>query len=377
MRAEAVFTVDKPFDVRRGLGRVAGALASSRPITIAWFGGSITYGANASDIEQTSYRALTAQWLVERYPQAKIQSVNSAIGGTGSDLGAFRLNRDALGHEPDLLLVEFAVNDAGRNDRSILRAMEGIVRQALGRAPQPQIVFIYTLSKAFIGDLVAGRLPRTFALHEQVAEHYQLPAINLAMPVAAAVDAGGLNWDQFSDDMVHPTDAGFQWYARTMRSALTAMFDAPVDARGVTDLPEPLTDTPMSAATMAELTDQLADDRWTWSPRHNRGGWDCYNGLLESDTPGATLVVPFEGTTVGLLGQIGAESGDIEWAVDDQPFVYHRMFDQFCLQFSRPGYWVLAEDLPPGRHTLRLRITDQADPRSKGRRVQLAALLVE
>jgi hypothetical protein len=63
--------------------------------------------------------------------------------------------------------------------------------------------------------------------------------------------------------------------------------------------------------------------------------------------------------------------------VDDQPFVYHRMFDQFCLQFSRPGYWVLAEDLPPGRHTLRLRITDQADPRSKGRRVQLAALLVE
>ena len=40
------------------------------------------------------------------------------MGGTGSDLGVFRLQHDVLRQRPDLVFIEFAVNDAGALPRS-------------------------------------------------------------------------------------------------------------------------------------------------------------------------------------------------------------------------------------------------------------------
>ena len=68
------------------------------------------YGAEAG-------RALVEHPLVER------------IAFTGSDLGVFRVQQDVLSKQPDLLFVEFAVNDGGAAPEQIIRCMEGIVRQ--------------------------------------------------------------------------------------------------------------------------------------------------------------------------------------------------------------------------------------------------------
>ena len=70
-------------------------------------------------------------WLAEHF-KCDVQEIHAAIGGTGSDLGVFRLGRDALRREPDLLFVEFTVNDGGASPERIWRAMEGIVRQTWG-----------------------------------------------------------------------------------------------------------------------------------------------------------------------------------------------------------------------------------------------------
>lgn len=51
-------------------------------------------------------------WLKQQYSNVQFTSINSGIGGTGSDLGVFRTERDVLQYHPDLVFVEFAVNDA-------------------------------------------------------------------------------------------------------------------------------------------------------------------------------------------------------------------------------------------------------------------------
>ena len=56
---------------------------------ITFFGGSITEGAGASKPENC-YRELTMRQLRQDYPGAVLAENNSAIGGTGSWLGAFR-----------------------------------------------------------------------------------------------------------------------------------------------------------------------------------------------------------------------------------------------------------------------------------------------
>lgn len=89
---------------REGLPNfLAKAKTPGAEIKVAYFGGSIT--------AQPGWRPKSLAHFQKTWPQAKFSEINAAIGGTGSDLGVFRLKHDVLDQKPDLLFVEFAVND--------------------------------------------------------------------------------------------------------------------------------------------------------------------------------------------------------------------------------------------------------------------------
>src|SRR6266446_519504 len=124
----------------RSLGRVFDKLKANQAVTIAYFGGSITAAPG--------YRVKTFQWFKDMYPQAALKEVNAALGGTGSDLGAFRCARDVIAHKPDLVFVEFNINDGSPTNAFRKATMEGIVRQLWASASRPEIVFLYTTSRS-------------------------------------------------------------------------------------------------------------------------------------------------------------------------------------------------------------------------------------
>lgn len=74
--------------VREGIGQTLAKLEAGKPVTVAYLGGSIT--------EMNGWRNMTTDWLRKTWPKAKVTEVHAAIGGTGSDLGVFRLRHDAL-----------------------------------------------------------------------------------------------------------------------------------------------------------------------------------------------------------------------------------------------------------------------------------------
>ena len=84
-------------------------------LRVAFFGASLTWGANATDQALTSYRAQVKEMLEVRYPKARFQCYDAAIGGTGSPLGVFRLERDVLARKPDLVFLDFSANDDNWN----------------------------------------------------------------------------------------------------------------------------------------------------------------------------------------------------------------------------------------------------------------------
>lgn len=51
-------------------------------LSVVFFGGSLTFSANASDPAVTGVRGLLAKYLVERYPDARFSFHDAAIGGT-------------------------------------------------------------------------------------------------------------------------------------------------------------------------------------------------------------------------------------------------------------------------------------------------------
>lgn len=100
---------------------------------IAFLGGSIT--------QAPGYRVQFEKWFKRSYPEVPLSTINAGIGGTGSDLGVARVDEKVLSENPDLVFVEFAVNDAQTDSLQIVRSMEGIVRKIQKHSKQIDICF--------------------------------------------------------------------------------------------------------------------------------------------------------------------------------------------------------------------------------------------
>ena len=132
---------------RRNIGIFFDKLRAGLPVTVAYLGGSITAGAGASNPEKSSFRAMVTDWLRKNHPKSEITELNAAINNTGSGggslYGALRARRDVIAYKPDLVFVEFAVNDTNEDEAAARKAIEGLLRQLLVVAQPPEVVMRY------------------------------------------------------------------------------------------------------------------------------------------------------------------------------------------------------------------------------------------
>jgi lysophospholipase L1-like esterase len=203
--------------IRSGLPDAAARLVAGGPLRVVYFGASIT--------DAPGWRVGFDAWLRVDYPQSDITMVNASIGGTGSDLGVFRVASDVLADEPDLVFVEFSTNDSNKDLAGAGRCVEGIVRQIRRARPLCDICFVYTLCSApsVIEPFRRDELPPAAAVHDRVAKHYGLPSVVLGAEALKLEAAGKLTLvakgeeraeferngiTVFCEDGAHPLPAG-------------------------------------------------------------------------------------------------------------------------------------------------------------------------
>ncbi len=164
-------------------------------ITAAYIGGSITEGYNAGTTE--FYAKICTDWLQEQFPGSAVTGVNAGISGTPSLLGNLRLERDVLSSDPDIVFVEFAVNDGQEADYK--NAYESLVRTLLTQDKDIAVVLLFTVLK------------NGYSCQEhmsQIGEHYGLPMISVPDSVYAEIEAGRMTWEDYSNDESHPNAYG-------------------------------------------------------------------------------------------------------------------------------------------------------------------------
>jgi lysophospholipase L1-like esterase len=204
--------------VRSGLPNLLRKMDAREPITLAFIGGSITFNAgNGGFISEIP------AWLIARFPGLRVQTINAGISATGSDFGAQRVDRDVLVHRPDVVFVEFAVNDAARESQA---DMERLVRKIEMSRPAPEIVLLYAISKDELPTLESGEFSRSAKQHETVAAHYNLPTVALGYEAARKIRVGEWTWADFSKDNCHPTTKGYESYNSDIAPALAALLEA-------------------------------------------------------------------------------------------------------------------------------------------------------
>lgn len=357
---------------RGGLGNVFARLRQGRPTTILWFGGSITAGAGASNPEAASYRGLVGRWFVDTFPNAKVTNVNSAIGGTGSDLGAFRAPRDILPHRPDLVFVEYAVNDGGTPEAMMTRSMEGIVRQVRRALPFADVCFVYTFVVGQLAEFKQGQPIRTVRCHEQVAERYGLPSVNLAVPAAARLIDGSMTEAQFAGDGVHPTDAGYRIYADALIGYLEQARKASGPIRRHSLPRQPMVAGCLERARMITPQEIGSGNGWSVETKDPCG---AFPAILVAGVPGSQLSVPFSGTILALFDVLGPDTGGVDYRIDEGEWKVLSPFDQWAKDYYRAHYTLVADGLPDGKHTLTMRVRAEKHADSKGTVVRIGYLL--
>lgn len=213
------------------MANVLDRAAKGEEITVAYIGGSITegYHDNLTLAEDEKWAKMTNNWLSEQYPDATFNYVNAGLSGTPSILGNLRLERDVLASEPDIVFVEFAVNDGDAT--AYHNAYESMVRTLLTQDKDIAVVLLFTIVES-------GHTCQEYMT--KIGENYGLPMISLPNSLWVEMQEGRMTWDDYSGDQSHPHVEGSKY----IRDYIIYYFEQVIDgaATGEVDktLPEPV-----------------------------------------------------------------------------------------------------------------------------------------
>lgn len=121
----------------------------NRTINIVFHGHSVPAGYFVSPYVHTfeAYPHLLHQRLKNHYPFAVINIILSAVGGEDSAIGQMRFSR-ALAHQPDVLVLDYGLNDRRLSLQASYSAWASMIEQALSRGikvilmtPNPDITY--------------------------------------------------------------------------------------------------------------------------------------------------------------------------------------------------------------------------------------------
>ena len=87
-------------DVSR-LTEVLKKAQSGQDITVAFLGGSITQGCNATR-QENCYASRAYLWFKDTFSNININFINAGVGATGSIIGVHRVQRQVLDKNPDI-----------------------------------------------------------------------------------------------------------------------------------------------------------------------------------------------------------------------------------------------------------------------------------
>ena len=202
-------------------------------MTIAFLGGSITQGSLASTPD-LCYAARVFKWWKETFPKADLTFINAGIGATDSQFGCARAAEDVLSYNPDVISVEYAVND--ESNEHYLETYEGVVRKLLSAENHPAV---YTFFNVCYDNGANAELQ-----HSKVVRHYDIPAFSMQSTIYPLLLSGEVANRDITPDDLHPNDKGHEMVASVITYGLDKIRKGEIgdaNAQIVNELPAPIT----------------------------------------------------------------------------------------------------------------------------------------
>ncbi|MFL0162442.1 SGNH/GDSL hydrolase family protein [Aquirufa salirivi] len=104
----------------------------NRSINLVFHGHSVPAGYFKTTVVNTlgAYPYQVLKSLKEQYPLAVINIINTSIGGENAEKGAERFEQEVLSHRPDLIFIDYVLNDRGLGLERAKKAWEKMIQMA-------------------------------------------------------------------------------------------------------------------------------------------------------------------------------------------------------------------------------------------------------
>ncbi len=188
----------------------------NRAVRIVSHGHSVPAGYFKTPVVQTfdAYPHLLHKALTERYPHAVINMIVTAIGGESSPSGAARFDRGVLSLRPDVVLIDYGLNDRGPGLEIAREAWTSMI----GKAQEAGVKVILLTPT---GDSAANLLNAEDKLMQHAEQVRRLAAefsVGLADSTQAYVSyiKGGGKIEDLLSQRNHPNRAGHELVAKAL-----------------------------------------------------------------------------------------------------------------------------------------------------------------
>lgn len=329
------------------LANVLKRLQVGEAVTVAYLGGSITQGTSAGN--DLCYARLTTNWLMEKFPEARINYVNAGIGATGSYIGVHRADAQVLSHNPDLVFVDFSVNDTTERTETNKSTYASLLNKLWSAPSSPAIVTIAMTQQN-------GTSFQEY--HAEAVKKFDIPMISYKNAVLDVIKKGYIKWTDISDDDIHPNVPGHALLTDLITNYLQSVIDdldsisgAESDFSAASEAEKKYVNakllmaentTPQALGDFVPTETAFGGFDKPWLARSSSGQFSEYSGLT----------FEFEGTNVGILyGKLTGNGGTASVFIDD---VITATIDA-----AFPGGWgnyveyaEVATGLSEGKHTI-------------------------
>lgn len=345
---------------------------SGKDISIGAIGGSITMGAAATKPENR-YVNLVKKWFSDTYPKVNINLYNAGIGATDSKFGVFRLDKHLLEFKPDLVLVEYSINDSANEIAE--QTFEGLIRQLLKHDSKPAII-ILAMMNAYGGNVEDKHLP--------VAHHYDIPMVSFRTLFEEKIKNDILDPNFILADSVHPNNKGHEIAAKLIIEILEKVSKLTIEQSNLhCEIPSALyTDKFESVCFLEaeeidvkknigwELKDHLPSLQQPWRLH----GKPLFGKVWTAENPGSEICFDYSGKFLALTyWKENSDMGRIKVFIDNSEVTE---IDGWGPQ-TWGGYaqtQICGNHLAAGKHEVKIIIESEKNPKSTGTRFNLMAV---
>ncbi len=267
--------------------------------TIGYIGGSITQGAVATS-EQARYTNLTTAWLENTFPRSTFKTQNAGIGSTGSYIGVHRAQNDLLSAKPDIVFIEYAVND-DVGDAIAQDAYDSLIRKVWNSSSKPAVILLTNVAR----NMGTKEYSSNKECNLANGKFYDLPVLSPGDAILYTCNSEKMvQWNELinASDWIHPTDYGHSVISQVIQRYLRGVIEDSVAGKisgKESDLTKPMfNDKYKNAAILQPAnTKPVKNSGFTTSKEKLQQ----FNGYWKASKSNSSIEFDVTGKNIGLL----------------------------------------------------------------------------